>query len=120
MTNIAPPTITPASVISRPADHHDRRVTSDLAAPTRKWATREMIAAAMMATVPVVSMKGTTGTIPPMPVLIPAAMAACVGLPEPPTLPNSSAARAWSMASGCLDRRSASSSAVFSSMPLSW
>lgn len=34
--NVTPPTSTPANVISKPAAHQVRRVTSDLAAPTRK------------------------------------------------------------------------------------
>ena len=34
--------MTPASVISSPDDHQLRSVTSDLAAPTKKWATSEL------------------------------------------------------------------------------
>src|SRR2546423_15118918 len=81
MTYVAPPTITPASVISRPADHQLRSVTSDLAAPTRKCAIKETIAAAMIAPDPVAKMNGITGMIAPAAVLSPAAMAAWVALP---------------------------------------
>jgi hypothetical protein len=77
---VAPPTITPASVISRPADHQVRNVTSDFAAPTRKWATSDTAAASMIAAVAVVNMNGITGTIAPSPVETPAAIAACRGL----------------------------------------
>src|SRR5450755_1683185 len=78
---VAPPTTTPARVISRPEDHHVRSVTRDLAAPTRKWATSEITAAATMATVPVVNMNGITGMIAPRPVLMPAAAEAWTGSP---------------------------------------
>ena len=38
---VTPPTMTPASVISKPAAHQVRNVTRDFAAPTRKWAISE-------------------------------------------------------------------------------
>ncbi len=69
----------PAALISRPADHHVRSVSSDFAAATRKWATSEIAAATRIATVPVVNMNGITGTIAPSPVETPAAIADCVG-----------------------------------------
>ena len=43
VSRVAPPTMTPAAVISRPAPHQLRSVTSDFAAPTRKCATSDTI-----------------------------------------------------------------------------
>src|SRR6185437_10778601 len=92
------------------ADHHDRSVTSDFAAPTRKCAISETIAAATIAFVPVQKMNGITGMIAPTPVLRPAAMEACTGSPGCSLTPNSSVDSALSIASGSRDSRSASSS----------
>jgi uncharacterized protein YceH (UPF0502 family) len=114
------PTMIPASVISAPAAHQVRSVTSDLAAPTRKWAAIDTIAAATIAAVPVVIMNGITGMIAPAAVLNPAAVAAWTGSPVCSAAPNSSAARTLSIASGCVESCSAISSAVFSSIPFSW
>jgi hypothetical protein len=75
MRYVAPPTITPASVISSPEDHNDLSVTRDFAAPTRKWATSEATGAAAIAAVRDVIMNGITGTIAPRPVETPAASA---------------------------------------------
>src|SRR3981189_3183220 len=88
---VAPPTRTPASVISRPADHQLRSVKRDLAAPTRKWATRETAAATTTPVVPLRKKKGRTGTMAPRKVLMPAAKADWTGCPPdslaPPTSP---------------------------------
>ncbi len=97
-----------------------RSVTSDFAAPTRKWASSDTTAAAMIATVPVVNMNGITGMIPPIPVEIPAATDACTGSPPPPTVaPNSSAASVCNIASGLRLSCSASCEAVAGSIPFS-
>src|SRR2546428_12777149 len=97
---VAPPTITPATVISNPEDHQLRRVNSDLAAPTTKCATSETTAAHSTAGGPLRKKKGRAGTNAPQPVLTPAAMAARTGVPPVLTPPISSFVGGRRMASG--------------------
>src|SRR2546428_11228267 len=97
---VAPPTITPATVISNPEDHQLRRVNSDLAAPTTKCATSETTAAHSTAGGPLRKKKGRTGTNAPKPVLTPAAVAAWTGFPPGLPPPLSSCVRRPSLASG--------------------
>src|SRR2546428_13713003 len=78
-TYVAPPTITPATVISNPEDHQLRRVNSDLAAPTTKCATNETTAAHSTAGGPPRKKKGRTGTKAPKPLLTPPGKAALNG-----------------------------------------
>src|SRR3989441_11698372 len=118
-TYVAPPTITPATVISNPEDHQLRRVNSDLAAPTTKCATSETTAAHSTAGVPLRKKKGRTGTNAPKAVLTPAAMAAWTGFPPVLTPPISSFVSVRSMASGSRARFSANSSASAFSSPFS-
>src|SRR5690349_17930050 len=84
-TYVAPPT-----VISSPEAHQLRNVKSDLAAPTRKWATSDTTAAQMTPGVPPSQKNGSTGMRAPTPVLTPAASAACAGCPPALTPPSSS------------------------------
>ena len=111
--------MTPASVISSPADHHVRSVKSDFDAPTRKCATRETIAAVITPVEPRSQKNGITGTIAPMNVLTPAAIADCTGFPAVSSPPSSSGACTLSSASGLPDSCSARRSAISLSMPLS-
>src|SRR5438105_4653379 len=117
---VTPPTITPASVISNPADHQRRSVNSDFEAPTRKCATRETMKATITPVVPRRKKKGITGTIAPTKVLMPAAAADWRGSPPASTPPSSSVAWAMSIACGFFDSLSASMSAVSVSKPFSW
>src|SRR5258706_10714453 len=55
----------PTIVISVPLAHHDRVVTSDLAAPTAKWATVLITKEAITAGIPTVKKKGMIGKKPP-------------------------------------------------------
>ena len=55
------PSMAPTRVISRPLDHQERMVISDLAAPTAKCAASEMIAATMIAGKPAMKKNGRTG-----------------------------------------------------------
>src|SRR3989442_4191286 len=89
-TYVAPPTITPATVISNPEDHQLRRVNSDLAAPTTKCATSETTAAHSTAGVPLRKKEGGTGTNAPQPVLTPAGSSPCTGVPPGLSSPVSS------------------------------
>ena len=66
--------MTPASVISSPADHHLRSVNSDFDAPTRKCATSDTTAAVITPDGPLSQKNGITGTIAPMNVLTPAGL----------------------------------------------
>src|SRR5690349_10181104 len=116
---VRPPTITPASVISRPADHLLRSVKSDFAAPTRKWATSETMKATTTPVVPRRKKKGITGTIAPTNVLMPAASADCTGSAPPSAPPSSSVTWALSIVCGSRATLSASMVAVSASMPLS-
>jgi hypothetical protein len=118
-TYVAPPTITPAAVISSPDDHQLRSVKSDLAAPTKKCATSDTAAAQMTAGVPLSQKNGRTGMIAPSPVLTPAAIAACTGFPPVLTPPSSSLTSVCSMASGLPTSRRANSSAAVFSKPFS-
>ncbi len=77
-------------------------------------------AAATIATVPVAKKNGITGTIAPSPVEMPAAIAACSGSPPPPVPPNSSSGERLQHRVGVPAIRSASASAVGSSIPFSW
>ena len=115
-----PPTITPARVISSPADHHVRSVNNAFEAPTRKCAISDTTAAVITPVVPRSQKNGITGTIAPMKVLTPAATAACTGRPVASVPPSSSGACSFNIASGFWASCSASRSAVSLSMPLSW
>src|SRR5256885_7160044 len=85
--------MTPARVISSPADHHLRSVNSDFDAPTRKCATSDTTAAVITPDGPLSQKNGITGTIAPMNVLTPAAIAACTGRLVVSVLPSSSGPR---------------------------
>src|SRR2546427_12267004 len=75
-----PPTMTPARVISSPADHQVRSVKRDFDAPTRKCAISDTIAAVITPVVPRNQKNGMTGTIATTKVLMPAEIAHCSGL----------------------------------------
>ena len=58
--------ITPTIVIWKPLAHHERVVTSDLAAPTTKCASVLMMNEAITARIPTVKKNGMIGTNPPI------------------------------------------------------
>ena len=93
----------PIAVISRPDDHQERTVISDLAAPTAKCAASEMMAAAMTASIPLRKKKGMIGMAAPTAVDRAPELAETIGLASASSLvPSRSLASARSICSGSL------------------
>ena len=66
MLKVRIPTTAPKAVNSRPVLHHARTVIDDLAAPTTKWANKEITAATIIAGIPVIKKNGMIGMDAPV------------------------------------------------------
>src|ERR1035438_10666070 len=101
MPYVTAPSSAPTAVISKPEDHQERTVISDLAAPTAKWAAREMTAAAMTAWIPCMKKKGMMGMVAPTAVESAPELAETMGLESASSeVPSLSPARTRSICSG--------------------